>query len=141
MASRKENVQRALDSADPAAIKESRKTQRQALTRWSNALKKELDHKDVSGQLDLNLISEDLVKEILIKAREAYRDLVDLHEHYLFKKTGIVNTDFVEYITTSIFANWTPSLALAWQFMFVYKPNLFPVSFSQLEVLSFVSIV
>ena len=93
MAFRKEDVSRALDSQDPGVIKGARKTQRQALTRWSNALKKELDHKDVSGQLDLSLISEDLMKEILVKAKEAYRDLVDLHEHYLAKKTGIVDTD------------------------------------------------
>ena len=37
---------------------------------------------------------------------------------------------------------WTPSLALAWQFMFVYKPNLISGQLSQLEVLFlFVSIV
>ena len=33
------------------------------------------------------------MKEILVMANEAYRDLVDLHEHYLAKKTVIVNTD------------------------------------------------
>ena len=85
MALRKENVQRALESQDPVFIKEARKAQRQALTRGYNALKKELDKKDDAGQLDLSLISEDVVKEILVKANEAYRDLVDLHEHELRK--------------------------------------------------------
>ena len=93
MAFRKEDVSRALDSQDPGVIKGARKTQRQALTRWYNALAKELDKKDDSGQLDLSLISEKVVREILVKAKEAYRDLVDLHEHYLAKKTGIVDTD------------------------------------------------
>ena len=93
MALRKENVQRGLDSTDPVAIKEARKAQRQALTRWHNALVKELGKKDDSGQLDSSLISEKLVKEIIVKAKEAYRDLVDLHEHYLVKKVGIVDTD------------------------------------------------
>ena len=90
---RKENFLRALDSQDPVVIKDARKAQRQALTRGYNALQKELDKKDDAGQLDLSLISEDVVKEILVKANEAYRDLVDLHEHYLAKKTVIVNTD------------------------------------------------
>ena len=85
MAFRKEDVSRALDSQDPGVIKGARKTQRQALTRWYNALQKELDKKDDAGQLDLSLISEDVVKEILVKANEAYRDLVDLHEHELRK--------------------------------------------------------
>ena len=93
MAVRKENVQRALDSTDPVAIKEARKVQRQALTRWYNKLVQELEKKDDSGQLDLSLISERLVKEIVMKAKEAYRDLVDLHEHYMVKKVGIVDTD------------------------------------------------
>ena len=90
---RKENFLRALDSQDPVVIKDARKAQRQALTRGYNALQKELDKKDDAGQLDLSLISEDVVKEILVKANEAYRDLVDLHEHYLAKKPVIVNTD------------------------------------------------
>ena len=85
MAFRKENVLRALDSQDPDVIKNARKAQRQALTRGYNALQKELDKKDDAGQLDLSLISEDVVKEILVKANEAYRDLVDLHEHELRK--------------------------------------------------------
>ena len=68
MAFRKENVPRALDSTDPVAIKEARKAQRQALTRWHNALVKELGKKDDSGQLDSSLISEKLVKEIIVKA-------------------------------------------------------------------------
>ena len=93
MAFRKENVLRALDSQDPVVIKDARKAQRQALTRGYNALQKELDKKDDAGQLDLSLISEDVVKEILVKANEAYRDLVNLHEHYFAKKTGIVDTD------------------------------------------------
>ena len=94
MAFRKEDVSRALDSQDPGVIKGARKTQRQALTRWYNTLAKELDKKDDSGQLDFSRISEKWVNEILTKAKEAYRDLVDLHEHYLARSSfGIVNTD------------------------------------------------
>ena len=90
---RKENVLRALESSDPVFIKEARKAQRSALTRHLNALKKELDHKDASGQLDLSLIIEDVVKEAIAKAKEAYRDLVDLHEHLMVKKVQIANTE------------------------------------------------
>ena len=94
MAFRKENVLRALDSQDRVVIKDARKAQRQALTRGYNALQKELDKKDDSGQLDFSRISEKWVNEILTKAKEAYRDLVDLHEHYLARSSfGIVNTD------------------------------------------------
>ena len=60
MAFRKENVLRALDSQDPVVIKDVRKAQRQAL-RGYNALQKELDKKDDAGQLDLSLISEDVM--------------------------------------------------------------------------------
>ena len=95
MALRKENVQKGLESADPVTIKDARKTQRQALTRWQNTLKKEMDKKDDSGQLDFSLISEKWVNEILTKAKEAYRDLVDLHEHYLANNTDKEDEDYL----------------------------------------------
>ena len=43
--------------------------------------------------MDLSFIIEDVVKEGIAKAKEAYRLLVDLHEHLMVKKVQIANTE------------------------------------------------
>ena len=85
-------VTEALESTDPAFIKTIRGSQLGCLTRSLNSLKSTLVTQAESEELDLSKISDSKVEHLLKEARNAYENVVNLHERYLFTKLEI-NTE------------------------------------------------
>ena len=86
-------VTEALESSDPGLIKTIRGSQLGCLTRSLNSLKSTLVKQEDSEKLDLSKISDSKVKHLAKEAKNAYENVVNLHERYLLKKTGLTDTE------------------------------------------------
>ena len=86
-------VTEALESSDPGLIKTIRGSQLGCLTRSLNSLKSTLVKQEDSEKLDLSKISDSKVKHLVKEAKNAYENVVNLHERYLLKKTGLTDTE------------------------------------------------
>ena len=86
-------VTEALESSDPSLIKTIRGSQLGSFTRSLNDLKSSLKKQTDSEELDLAKISDSKVKHLVKQARSAYDNVVNLHERYLLKKTGLTDTE------------------------------------------------
>lgn len=85
-------VTEALESSDPGHIKTIRGSQLGCLTRSLNDLKSTLVKQADSEEFDLSKISDSKVKLLVKQAKYAYDNVVNLHERYLLKQTGLTDT-------------------------------------------------
>ena len=86
-------VTEALESSDPGHIKTIRGSQLGCLTRSLNDLKSTLVKQADSEEFDLSKISDSKVKLLVKQAKYAYDNVVNLHERYLLKQTGLTDTE------------------------------------------------
>ena len=122
-------VTEALESSDPSLIKTIRGSQLGSFTRSLNDLKSSLKKQTDSEELDLAKISDSKVKHLVKQARSAYDNVVNLHERYLLKKTGLTDTEsednnyiaaveakFYELIEYGDFGEYLESFSTIWSY-------------------------